>query len=665
MVFPVPARWAWPWLACTALWLLAGLRGGAARLIKISMEHDSESGGGGGGAVPMFQADSGDLWDPALLARHRAALADTCALQRMGCSTSRCVAMGTDYLLSFLRREGGPEPCHGAALRRCLAQPPPPGLSPGDTTATTTTTTTATAPDVSGLSIDQPALLRMERRALLRSLALPAPAACSLQAALRCSLNVTLLVDLDCGDGQGQGQGLGRLAPAAGDQDAYKYMCVSGSPELGADNAAFFRSPRAEFVLADIRSPALFRDVRRASRLWAEGDVVAVVARHRLEFLPYAASLALLARLAASGAAHWVGSSSVAAAEYNPVSLPSPAGHTPLNMQRYPFDLGHTLHKWGEAGGASALTEVWGLGRGGHVPPAYPHYWDELVCGRGAAPEAVRLYGPGCDRLDASSPAHWALFAHRAQGSAYSQGGQDGALQYIFEHIGTTDKSFVEFGFNGDTYEQDTGANTHLLHARGWRGLLLDGAHSNAALNLHETWISPDTIVSVFDSHAVPLEADYLSIDIDSTELWVFRAILASGTYRPRVVSVEYNCNYPLESTLCLVGGGYRWASDRIYGTALLPLKLVADEFGYSLVNVVSHLDAIFVRSDLLRGSAVPPFESWRPFTSRPHHAERRGRADIARYLVDYSAWASNGHDMAGAQGEIVFEQIDRLGIDI
>ncbi|CAM9276495.1 unnamed protein product, partial [Ectocarpus fasciculatus] len=191
----------------------------------------------------------------------------------------------------------------------------------------------------------------------------------------------------------------------------------------------------------------------------------------------------------------------------------------------------------------------------------------------------------------------------------HSQGGQDGALQYIFQHIGVTSRSFVEFGFNGLTYESDTGANTNFLYQQGWRGLLLDGENNNPALNLHATWVDPNTIVSVFDKHKVTEELDYLSIDIDSTELWTFRAIVSSGKYRPRVVSVEYNSNYPLESTLCNTGGDYRWYSDKIWGSALLPLKMVGDEFGYTLVDVVSYLDAIFVRTDLLNGSRVPDFE--------------------------------------------------------
>ncbi len=48
--------------------------------------------------------------------------------------------------------------------------------------------------------------------------------------------------------------------------------------------------------------------------------------------------------------------------------------------------------------------------------------------------------------------------------------------------------------------------------------------------SLHMTLaLSSANIVSLFEKYKVPFAADYVSIDIDSTDLWIFRAILASG----------------------------------------------------------------------------------------------------------------------------------------
>ena len=83
----------------------------------------------------------------------------------------------------------------------------------------------------------------------------------------------------------------------------------------------------------------------------------------------------------------------------------------------------------------------------------------------------------------------------------------------------------------------------HLKSKYNWSGLLMDGGHTNASINLHREIITSANVVELFGKHAVPYEPDYVSIDIDSTDLWILRAVLASA-YRPRVLTVEYNCVY-------------------------------------------------------------------------------------------------------------------------
>ncbi|GHT41548.1 hypothetical protein AGMMS49965_11520 [Bacteroidia bacterium] len=54
--------------------------------------------------------------------------------------------------------------------------------------------------------------------------------------------------------------------------------------------------------------------------------------------------------------------------------------------------------------------------------------------------------------------------------SVYSQNDEDGIIQEIFKRIGTTSKTFVEFGF--DALQN----NTAYLLMQGWNGLWLDGS---------------------------------------------------------------------------------------------------------------------------------------------------------------------------------------------
>lgn len=93
---------------------------------------------------------------------------------------------------------------------------------------------------------------------------------------------------------------------------------------------------------------------------------------------------------------------------------------------------------------------------------------------------------------------NWALNVTVHQQSFFSQGGQDGSIDYIFSKIGTTNKYFVEFGFNVPSYEdpRSTGSNSRFLYENGWRGLLLDADFENSTINLQKEFITPQTSIS-------------------------------------------------------------------------------------------------------------------------------------------------------------------------
>jgi hypothetical protein len=124
-----------------------------------------------------------------------------------------------------------------------------------------------------------------------------------------------------------------------------------------------------------------------------------------------------------------------------------------------------------------------------------------------------------------------------------SQDGQDGILQYIFKNIGTTNKFFVEFGFNVNNYYPGCGANTGLLKQQGWNGVLFDIENENKDINLFKEIITSENVVEIFEKYEVPKDVDYVSIDIDSIDLWVFRSIISSNIYKPRLITVEFNSN--------------------------------------------------------------------------------------------------------------------------
>jgi hypothetical protein len=246
------------------------------------------------------------------------------------------------------------------------------------------------------------------------------------------------------------------------------------------------------------------------------------------------------------------------------------------------------------------------------------------------------------------------LAVRRSAKGRRSQGGQDRILDEIFSHVPTANRPpfGVECGFNAATLAGGTGANVAtLVQDRGWEALLLDGDHENPSINLRREHLTSANICDVFAKWGAPPHPDYISIDVDSTDLWLFRALLPH--YRAAVFSVEYNAHFPLEvAATCADDPEARWQGDRGYGASLRALVQVAREHGYSLVAVEPGLDAFFIRDDLLDdGSAAiaPPLEHWRSATLLGVHPPVRDRRRLDMFL-DYEVWRATHGDVQAAR---------------
>lgn len=231
----------------------------------------------------------------------------------------------------------------------------------------------------------------------------------------------------------------------------------------------------------------------------------------------------------------------------------------------------------------------------------------------------------------------------------YSQDFQDGIIEYIFENIGTINNFCVEFGFNSNTLTGGSGANSAYLITNGWKGLLLDGNFENPEINLHKEFLTPENIISVFKKYSVPEEFDYLSIDVDSSELWLMKTLLTGG-YKPRLISIEYNANFHLGMSYT-VKPDTIWKQDAVYGASLSALNNVAEASGYILIAIVKQLDLFFIRKDLIDPPNFPlsHFEKYAGIPTHCKPTPERLKAfveyptmlPISENVVQQLGWAS------------------------
>lgn len=192
---------------------------------------------------------------------------------------------------------------------------------------------------------------------------------------------------------------------------------------------------------------------------------------------------------------------------------------------------------------------------------------------------------------------------------SYSQNGEDGLIKEIFERIGTTNKFFVEFGVQ-DGLE----TNSTLLILKGWNGVWIEADQefyskiqknfekelTAGFLKVTNAFVNSENIETLLEESKVPFDFDLLSIDIDSNDYWVWKAI---NKFRPRVVIIEYNAFFPPDVEWVMkYDPNKMWDSSIVFGASIKSLTKLAESKGYTLVaSSYAGVNAFFVRNDLVQ----------------------------------------------------------------
>lgn len=199
----------------------------------------------------------------------------------------------------------------------------------------------------------------------------------------------------------------------------------------------------------------------------------------------------------------------------------------------------------------------------------------------------------------------------------FSQNGEDGIINEIFNRIGTTNKFFVEFGCGKNGTEN----NTIALLIEGWQGCWLDGHHraeerikekyasflKNNKLKMKTAMIDAENICDLFQELDTPEEFDLLSIDIDGNDYWIWKTLSA---YKPRVVILEYNATFqPHTKWVMTYNPKHNWDGTNYFGASLKSFELLGEKLEYKLVGCnFAGNNAFFVRNDCVHDHFCSPF---------------------------------------------------------
>lgn len=185
-----------------------------------------------------------------------------------------------------------------------------------------------------------------------------------------------------------------------------------------------------------------------------------------------------------------------------------------------------------------------------------------------------------------------------------SQNGEDGMLAALVAELNEPVRRFVEIGCGGN------GGNSGFFAGElGWAGLMVDQDRAgtelcrklfghNPRVRITTARVTPENVDDLIRDAGMEGEIDYLSLDIDSTDFWVLKAMTACD---PRILVLEYNAYFGTDRSIAAApDASFADAPKGYYGASLSALTKLAAEKGYRLLACEeAGVNAIYLRNDI------------------------------------------------------------------
>ena len=108
--------------------------------------------------------------------------------------------------------------------------------------------------------------------------------------------------------------------------------------------------------------------------------------------------------------------------------------------------------------------------------------------------------------------------------------------------------------------------------------------------------ITVENINQIFEKYEVPKQFDFLSIDIDSNDYWVWKAL----NYEANLVLIEYNPNFSTDQSVALKYDPNRvWEKNVAFSASFSAMVKLGEEKGYIPVDHLGH-DILFLKKSFI-----------------------------------------------------------------
>ena len=202
----------------------------------------------------------------------------------------------------------------------------------------------------------------------------------------------------------------------------------------------------------------------------------------------------------------------------------------------------------------------------------------------------------------------------------FSQFDEDGIILFLLAVAGLGSRRFVDIGA-GDGVIASNSANLALN--LGFHGLFVDAREAEVERGRRfyadhpdsrerpppfvREFVTTENVNELVRGAGFEGDVDFLSIDIDGNDYWIFEAL---DCIRPRLVCVETHTEYGLEDFVAPYDPAFDWRSappgSRI-GASPLAMTRLAERLGYRLVGANLYgFNTFYLRRDLVADDLLP-----------------------------------------------------------
>jgi len=224
--------------------------------------------------------------------------------------------------------------------------------------------------------------------------------------------------------------------------------------------------------------------------------------------------------------------------------------------------------------------------------------------------------------------------------SVFSQFGEDGLIEKIFEIIEPGPRFAVEFGAADGISSSNT---RNLILNHGWGALLIEGDEARAQqltenyrdiprVTSLQAWIFPGNVEILFEENGVPGDLDLLVIDIDSNDYYVWKVI---HEFKPKVVMIELNPLFPPPQRMVIDFHPLNfWDHTDYFGASIQSMYELGKRKGYEAIYCSYGINLFFVDKKYFRRFGIrdnSPGALWKepPAPVRALSRAPQGRGDV------------------------------------